>query len=63
MIRTKLAGIGLALAFGTLPYAAQAVELTLWHSWSNESEMAALNTIVDAFKAARQHDGRRLDPA
>lgn len=51
MIRTKLAGIGLALAFGSLPFAAQAVELTLWHSWSNESEMAALNTIVDEFKA------------
>jgi len=51
MMRRKLAGIGLALAFGTLPYAAQAAELTLWHSWSNESEMAALNTIVDAFIA------------
>ena len=50
-MRRKLAGIGLALAFGTLPYAAQAAELTLWHSWSNESEMAALNTIVDAFIA------------
>jgi glucose/mannose transport system substrate-binding protein len=51
MMRTTLAGIGLALAFGSLPFTAQAVELTLWHSWSNESEMAALNTIVDEFKA------------
>ena len=63
MIRRKLAGIGLALAFGTLPFAAQAAELTLWHSWSNESEMAALNTIVDAFIAKRQHDSRGLDAA
>ncbi len=51
MLRNKLAGIGLALAFGTLPLAAHATELTLWHSWSNESEMAALNTIIDAFVA------------
>ena len=63
MLRRKLAGIGLALAFGVLPFTANAVELTLWHSWSNESEMAALNTIVDEFVSARQHGRRRLDPA
>ena len=31
--------------------AASAAELTLWHSWSNDSEMAALNTIVDEFES------------
>jgi glucose/mannose transport system substrate-binding protein len=51
MLKKKLAGIGLALAFGALPIAANAAELTLWHSWSNESEMGALNTIVNAFIA------------
>ena len=51
MMRRKLAGIGLALAFGALPFTANAVELTLCHTWSNESEMAALNTIVDEFIA------------
>jgi ABC-type glycerol-3-phosphate transport system substrate-binding protein len=40
-----------ALAFGALPFSATAAELTLYHDWSNESEMAALNTIVDAFVA------------
>jgi ABC-type glycerol-3-phosphate transport system substrate-binding protein len=54
-MRRKLAGIGLALAFGTLPFTAHAVELTLYHTWSNESEMGALNTIVDAFVAQGKH--------
>ena len=49
MLLRKVAGIGLALGFGALPFTANAVELTMWHSWSNESEMAALNTIVDEF--------------
>ncbi|MFO1141568.1 MAG: ABC transporter substrate-binding protein [Amaricoccus sp.] len=40
----------LLLALGAMPGAAGAVELTLFHTWSNESEMAALNTIVDAFE-------------
>ncbi len=62
-MRRKLAGIGLALAFGTLPFAADAAELTLWHSWSNESEMAALNTIVNAFDRQGQHGRRGLDAA
>ena len=39
--------LGLALASG----AARATDLTLFHTWSNESEMAALNTIVKAFEA------------
>jgi len=29
--------------------AANAVDLTLFHTWSNDSEMAALNTIINAF--------------
>lgn len=45
---THLLGTAMALALGTAP-AARAVELTLWHSWSNDSEMAALNTIIDEF--------------
>jgi glucose/mannose transport system substrate-binding protein len=40
----------LALALAQVP-AARAAELTLWHSWSNDSEMAALNTIVDEFES------------
>jgi glucose/mannose transport system substrate-binding protein len=51
MLRTKLLGAAAALAIGLLPVVAGAAELTLWHSWSNESEMKALNTIVDAFIA------------
>ena len=47
----KWTGLPLALALGAMPGAAGAVELTLFHTWSNESEMAALNTIVDAFEA------------
>lgn len=51
MLHRKLKGMALALAFGALPFVANAAELTLFHTWSNESEMAALNTIVDAFEA------------
>src|SRR5258707_10758860 len=51
MLRTRLLGAAAALALGILPAAAGAVELTLFHTWSNESEMAALNTILDAFTA------------
>src|SRR3954452_2709400 len=42
-------GLPLALALAAVPAAGGAVELTLFHTWSNESEMAALNTIIDAF--------------
>jgi glucose/mannose transport system substrate-binding protein len=48
-LRHKLMGTVAALAIGFSPMAASAVELTLFHTWSNESEMAALNTIIDAF--------------
>jgi glucose/mannose transport system substrate-binding protein len=51
MSRRKLAGLGIVLALGITPVATQAADLTLFHTWSNESEMAALNTIVKAFEA------------
>ena len=63
MLHQKLKGMALALAFGALPFVANAAELTLFHTWSNESEMAALNTIVHAFEAQGQHDHRRLGAA
>jgi glucose/mannose transport system substrate-binding protein len=47
--RTPRLALALLLC-GAAPYA-QAAELTLFHTWSNESEMAALNTIVDKFQA------------
>jgi glucose/mannose transport system substrate-binding protein len=51
LLRTKLLGAAAALAIGMMPMAAGAVELTLFHTWSNDSEMAALNTILKAFAA------------
>lgn len=51
MNRPKLA-LGLALAIGVAPLAtAQAADLTMFHSWSNESEIKALNVFVDKLKA------------
>jgi len=41
----------LLLALGANPGTAGAVELTLFHTWSNESEMKALNTIIDKYQA------------
>src|SRR5436305_1978776 len=49
--RLKLGAATAALAIGMTPLAASARDLTLFHTWSNESEMAALNTIVEAFEA------------
>jgi glucose/mannose transport system substrate-binding protein len=51
MSRRRLAGLSLVFTLGTAPVAAYAADLTLFHTWSNESEMAALNTIVKAFEA------------
>ena len=48
LVRTLLRRLGAALALA-LP--AAAADLMLYHYWSNESEMAALNVIVDAFEA------------
>ncbi|MER9797572.1 ABC transporter substrate-binding protein [Mesorhizobium sp. M0142] len=47
-----LGAFGLALAIGAAPFAsAAATELKLFHTWSNESEIGALNAIVKAFEA------------
>ena len=48
MLTRTLLGASTALALA-LP--AGAVDLTLFHTWSNESEMGALNTIIEPFKA------------
>ena len=50
MKRPILAGLALALTMGVSPLAT-AAELTIFHSWSNESEIAALNVFVGALKA------------
>ena len=71
MLHQRLKGMALALAFGALPFVANAAELTLFHTWSNESEMAALNTIVNAFEAKGNtitaasvpHETGRREPA
>src|ERR1700681_2878237 len=49
--RVKLTCAAAALAIGMAPVAASALELTLFHTWSNDSEMAALNTVIKAFEA------------
>ena len=51
MMDFKRSGPVLALTLVGLPMQVAAEELTLFHTWSNESEMAALNTIVDKFVA------------
>jgi len=50
MKKTILAGLTLALMTSVAPMA-QAADLTMFHSWSNESEIKALNVFVDALKA------------
>lgn len=49
MKRSILAGLGFAFALSAAPMA-HAAELTIFHSWSNESEIAALNVFVNALK-------------
>jgi ABC-type glycerol-3-phosphate transport system substrate-binding protein len=44
-----LKGVGLALLMSTT--AASAADLTIFHSWSNESEMKALNVFVSKFES------------
>lgn len=52
MSNRLLKALGLALAIGVAPIAAaHATELKLFHSWSNESEIGALNVIVKEFKS------------
>jgi glucose/mannose transport system substrate-binding protein len=58
MKKTLLAGLSLVLAMGIAPVA-KAAELTIFHSWSNESEIAALNVFVNALKA-KGHTIREL---
>jgi ABC-type glycerol-3-phosphate transport system substrate-binding protein len=51
MNKTVLAGLGLALAMSVAPVAiGNAADLTMFHSWSNESEIKALNVFVGALK-------------
>lgn len=51
-MKSILKGIFLAFSMAVAPMAgAQAAELTMFHSWSNESEISALNVFVNALKA------------
>ncbi len=50
MKRRTILGLGTALAMGISTLAAGAAELTIFHSWSNESEINALNVFVGALK-------------
>lgn len=50
-MKSILKGIFLALSMTVAPMAgAQAADLTMFHSWSNESEISALNVFVNALK-------------
>ena len=52
MLRRILTIAGMALASAAWPIAmASATELKLYHSWSNESEIGALNVIVKEFES------------
>ena len=51
MKRFYLIGTSIVLGLALASSVARATDLTLFHTWSNESEMAALNTIVKAFEA------------
>jgi ABC-type glycerol-3-phosphate transport system substrate-binding protein len=51
LLRYKLLGGATALAIGFVPVVASAADLTFFHTWSNESEIAALNTILKPFEA------------
>ncbi|HZP21491.1 MAG TPA: ABC transporter substrate-binding protein [Bauldia sp.] len=50
-LRHKLMGAAAAIAIGMVPLAASAAELTFFHTWSNESEISALNAILKPFEA------------
>ena len=51
-MKSILKGMALALCMGAASMVtAQAADLTMFHSWSNESEIKALNVFVDALKA------------
>ncbi len=42
---TRIAGLAAGLMLGTVPLAAGAEELVVYHSWSSEAEVAALNVL------------------
>lgn len=47
----RLAGFALGLALGIAPFAvAQATEIKMFHSWSNDAEVGALNVIRNEFQ-------------
>jgi ABC-type glycerol-3-phosphate transport system substrate-binding protein len=51
-MKSVVKGIFLALSMTVAPMAgAQSADLTMFHSWSNESEISALNVFVNALKA------------
>ncbi|SHF76199.1 glucose/mannose transport system substrate-binding protein [Kaistia soli DSM 19436] len=47
----RIAALAAATALVASVGTAQATDLTLFHTWSNESEMKALNTIIDKYQA------------
>ena len=51
LLRHALMGSVAALALAAAPIATSAMELTMFHTWSNDSEMAALNAIVEPYTA------------
>ncbi|MCB1518809.1 MAG: carbohydrate ABC transporter substrate-binding protein [Hyphomicrobiaceae bacterium] len=48
MFHKTLIGVATALSLSVAPIAAKATELFVYHSWSAESEVAALNVLIDA---------------
>lgn len=50
-LRHHLMGSVAALVLAASPLAASAVDLTFFHTWSNESEMAALDAIIKPYEA------------
>ena len=49
--KARLAGFAAVAALSVACSAAHATDVTLFHTWSNESEMKALNTIIDKYQA------------
>jgi len=51
MFNPRITAWAAAAALTASVGAAHATDLTLFHTWSNESEMKALNTIIDKYQA------------
>jgi len=47
MLHRKLGGLATALLMTAVPLSANAAELFVYHSWSAESEVSALNVLID----------------